>query len=237
MRRRSSSASVHRRSGSGSPSASSEATTRTTRDGSSPWIASISVSRSKRETSVTDSRIAASVISPGGKQQCELLDFLPGGEEVAFDALGEPFERLDRGALLLAREALGEPVGKLVARHRLRFDHDAGALQRFEPFRLELLPIELGQDHEAHRVVGKLRAPRLDRARALGAGLAGGNAQLHEAPGREERQVGRAGGELSPVDAGLGEEDLALGAAGLARASRMRSAASSARSASPPCTA
>ena len=105
------------------------------RAASPAWIASSSASRSKRETSVTASRIASSVTSPVGQQQRQLLDLLLRGEQVALDAVGEPLERLHRGALLLAREALGEPVGQLVAGDGLRLDHHAGAVERVEPLR------------------------------------------------------------------------------------------------------
>ena len=112
------------------PRPRANATTRAMRAPSPAWIASSSVSRSKRETSVTASRIASSVISPSGSSRRQLLHLLLGGEQVAFDAVGEPLERLHRGALLLPREALGEPVGQLVARDRLRLDHDARGVER-----------------------------------------------------------------------------------------------------------
>src|SRR5258706_4015568 len=147
------------------------------------------------------------------QQEVQLLDLLLGGEEIALDAIGQPFERLDRGALLLAREALRQPVGKLVARDRFRLDHGAAALECREPLRLEVLPVELGKHHKADGVSSKTRAPRLDRARALGAGLPRRDAKLHEALRGEEREGGARGEKAVPIHARLGEEHLALRAA------------------------
>jgi hypothetical protein len=43
-------------------------------------------------------------------EQAELLDFLVGGEQVALDMGGDELQRGPRRALLLARQALGDPL-------------------------------------------------------------------------------------------------------------------------------
>src|SRR5258706_6538459 len=116
-----------------------------------------------------------------GQEERELLDLLLRREEVALDAIGEPLEGLDGCALALAREAFGEPVGKLVARDRLRLHRDTGALQSGEPPRLDLLPVALRRDHEAERVRGGRRAPGREARAALGARLARGEPKATQA--------------------------------------------------------
>jgi hypothetical protein len=47
---------------------------------------------------------------PGRVKQGEFLDFLMGGEQVAFDALGNEFQAFQVGTLLLAAQAAGDPA-------------------------------------------------------------------------------------------------------------------------------
>jgi hypothetical protein len=57
--------------------------------------------------------------------QAQLLDFLVGGEQVAFDMGGDEFQRGARRALLLARQALGDPLRQARRWRRVAFDGDA----------------------------------------------------------------------------------------------------------------
>ena len=67
------------------------------------------------------------------EEERELLHLLPGGEEIAFDAVGDELERLPVRFLALRLQPAGEPLGQRLARDGLRLDHDAGALERLEP--------------------------------------------------------------------------------------------------------
>ena len=69
------------------------------------------------------------------QQQCELLDFLACGEQVAFAALGQERERLAAPALAVAGQPRGDPHGKGGAVDRRHCDRHAGAGERAEPRR------------------------------------------------------------------------------------------------------
>ena len=55
----------------------------------------------------------------GRVEQAELLDFLMGGEQVAFDALGDEPQPFELGALLLAAQATGDPARQFGERRRV----------------------------------------------------------------------------------------------------------------------
>ena len=133
--RRSSSVSVHSSSGRGSPSASSESTARAMRAGLA--VVDRLEQRVALEARDVGHRLADRVERDlaRGQQERQLLDFLLGREQVALHAVGEPLERLDRGALLLAREALGEPLRQFVARDRRASTIVPARLERLEPGR------------------------------------------------------------------------------------------------------
>ena len=112
------------------------------------------------------------------QEQRELLDLLPRGEQVAFAGVGEERERLARRALLLAREAVGDPARQLVAVDRIDRDGDARVLERGEPGRRLRGAIDARQRDERD-VVGvgiarvRLRAPCRLRRPACRTGCAG----------------------------------------------------------------
>ena len=214
--RRSSSASVQSSSGRGSPSASSESTTRAMRAPSPAWIASMSVSRSKRETSVTASRIAVErdLALRAAAAPSFSTSWLR-GEEVALDAVGEPLERLDAGASGPgARGARRATRAARRASRRLASTTTPARLERLEPLGLLLLPVELGQRARAspRRRAGVAHHASIALPPSV-PGLPVGMRISTSASRRRARGSRADGAEAAPVGAGLGEEDLALGAA------------------------
>ncbi len=81
---------------------------------------------------------------PGRAQQAELGDFLMGGEQVAFDMRGHPFEGCPVGPLLLARQARSDPLRQAVAVHRPHDDDEAGVVDGAKPGAGQLRAIEPG---------------------------------------------------------------------------------------------
>ena len=67
------------------------------------------------------------------------------GEQVALDALGDEFQAVDVGALLLAAQPPGDPARQFGQRRGVQLDGDAGIEQRREPDGLFLASVKLGQ--------------------------------------------------------------------------------------------
>ena len=133
-----------------------------------------------------------------------------GGKEVAFDAVGEELQGFGSCALLLPREASGNPLGKPRALDRIDVDDDSLALERPEPRGCLAGLVQARQRYDGERVGWELSAKRFDRPGAVGSGLAGRQAQLDQLPVAEERAVRTARSELAPVEAALRREDHAL---------------------------
>jgi hypothetical protein len=79
------------------------------------------------------------------------------------------------------------------------------------------LPVELGQGDQGQHAVREALAIALQGVAAVAARLAIGNAQVDQLVAAEQRHV--AGGEMQrvPLEAGAGDQHLALGVALLAR--------------------
>ena len=174
-------------------------------------------SRSKRETSVTASRMASSEISPAGSSRasfstsCFAARRLPSTRS----AIHSSVSTLARCCCAARRSA--SHCGS--SSRETAFASTTVPAPSSAPNHavLKLCQSSSRQHHEHDRVLGQARAQRLDRLAALGAGLARGNADLEEPLRGEEREVGRRGAQLRPVRARLGGEHLALGAAVAAR--------------------
>ena len=212
--RRSSSVSVHSSSGSGSPSASSESTARAMR-------ARLGRVDRLEEAVALEARDVGHRLADGVERDLALRAAAgrasrpPASRRGGCPRRGRPATRASRRSRAAAARARrsASHCGSSSREMALRLDHRARVLERPEPRGLQLLPLELRQHHEHDRVLGQARAERLEGLAALGAGLAGGDADLDELPRGEEREVGGRGAELRPVGAGLGDEHLALGAA------------------------
>jgi hypothetical protein len=133
----------------------------------------------------------------GRVEQAELEDLLVGGEEVALDVIGDEGEGVGRRPLLLAGQALGDPVGQAVALGGVEFDGDAGLDEGGEPADLARRPVDLGQGDEGDDAVVEVAGVALQGFAAVAAGLAVGDAQVDQLAGAEQRQV--AGGGLQFV--------------------------------------
>jgi hypothetical protein len=137
-------------------------------------------------------------------KQSELLDLLVRGEQIALDAVGDELERFGAGPVLVAREPLSDPLRQPRAIDCIDFDEHPGAFQRGDPAGFLRAAIETRQrDEREHALAGGFRV-RFERGRAGGAGFAGRQADLDDLPVREERHPLRSGGELRPVEAGIG---------------------------------
>src|SRR5262249_14487211 len=161
---------------------------------------------------------------PFGREQRKLLHLLVRGEQVSLDAVGEELERLARSALALAREPLGDPGGKTCTLDRPYVHHHAGARQGTEPGAPLAHAGQARQRDEEKDVGAGTLAVLRDGLAALDAGLAAGQAQLHDLLSAEERQARERVRELAPVEAPAGLEYLAVGEAARAgrRAHRVR---------------
>ncbi len=82
------------------------------------------------------------------QQQHELVDFLRGGEQVAFDAIGEALDRIRRGLDAARGEARADPGRHLLAPQRPYRHHHAGTLEGVHPGRFVLLAPFLRGDHQ-----------------------------------------------------------------------------------------
>ena len=149
-------------------------------------------------------------------EQAELEDLLVGGEEVALHVVGDEGKGIGRRPLLLAREALGDPVGQAFALGGVEFDGDAGLDERGEPADLARRPVDLGQGDEGDDAVVEVAGVALQRLAAVAAGLAVGDAQVDQLAGAEQRQVAGGGLQFAPAETLAGDQHLALGIALLA---------------------
>src|SRR6185369_15950545 len=122
------------------------------------------------------------------------------GEEVALDAIGKELERLARGALALAREALADPRGEARALERPHVHHHPGARQGSEPRARLARAVQARQRHQEKNVGAGALAVLGDGLAALRAGLAAGKAQLDDLLSAEERQARERVRELAPVE-------------------------------------
>jgi hypothetical protein len=146
-------------------------------------------------------------------EERELLDLLVRGEEIPLDAVGDERERGFARALLLARKARADPQRELLPVDREDVDHHPGRGERTEPGRVLPCPIEARERDEREGVLRQPGAVRADRLGAVGARLAGGNAQLDDPPRREEGERCGARREPAPVVTALDEVDVALAVA------------------------
>src|SRR5207247_179586 len=139
--------------------------------------------------------------------------------------VGEELQGFRSRALLLPREASGDPCGKPRALDRVDVDADSLAPERLEPRGPLAGLVQARQRYDRERLGRELAAKRFDRCGAVRPGLARGKAQLDQLLVAEERAARAARGELAPVEAALRREDHALGkpACARARADRVRS--------------
>ena len=100
------------------------------------------------------------------EQQCQFLQLLVGGQQIALHPVGKEGQGVLAGlalghALALGGQALGDPGWQRAALHRVNLEHHAGAVQRAKPGALLLLAIEFGQMHDGQHLVAELLAVAL----------------------------------------------------------------------------
>jgi len=132
------------------------------------------------------------------------------GEQVPLDALGDPFERVAIGALLLPAQPRGDPLRQLRAFDRPHGDDVAGAVDRRKPFARRARAVESGSAHQQARVVGEACGSVGERLADFLRRLAGPETQFDQAPAGEQRQRVGLCGERLHLEAAAGFEHLAL---------------------------
>ncbi len=145
-----------------------------------------------------------------GQEQTELLDLLFRCEQIALGRLGEKLQGVLGDALTLAREALAKPSRQLVALEWIHGDADAPLFERREPRRSLCGAIEPRQRDQREGVGARIRSAILEHARAFDAGLAGWDRKVDQLAPTEQGEVAVGGGERLPLEARLGDQDLAL---------------------------
>ena len=145
-----------------------------------------------------------------GKEQPQLFDLLLRCEEIAFGRLGEKLQSLIGDALLLSRETCAKPLRQLTALERVHGDADPRLLERREPRGSLCGAIEPRQHDQRDGVRARIRRAILEHARAFDAGLARRDSKVDELALAEQGKVAVGRGERFPLEARLGDQDLAL---------------------------
>ena len=147
----------------------------------------------------------------GRKQQAQFLDFLVGGEQIAFHPVGKKLQRvlalLARShALALRGQALGNPLRQRGALHRLHLHADAVIFQGHEPGGGLGGLVQARQEHDGQRAVIALRllGQLLQGGAAFLARLAAGNADFDDLLVGKQAQAACGGQHLAPVKVGTG---------------------------------
>ncbi len=146
---------------------------------------------------------------PGRVQQRQLLDFLVRGQQVTFHPVGEKLQtalarRTGLHALLVARQALRDPLWQSAALDGIDLQRDAKALQRAEPGGVFAGTVQLRQQHQAQRRIVILRRLRqlLDGFGSGNARLAAGQAQLKQLFVGKQAQGATGCQHLGPIEVG-----------------------------------
>ena len=119
-------------------------------------------------------------------QQGQLAYLLVGGEQVAFDMIGEKLQCVGFGRQTLLAQSLRQPAGQGGAGRRGKLDAGRGCADRLEPGALAVGPVHGRQLDDGQRVRRQLRDMTLQRLAAVLAGFAGGDRQLDQAAAGEQ---------------------------------------------------
>ena len=130
---------------------------------------------------------------------------------------GDEGQCVGGGPLLLAGQALGDPVGQTFAFGGVEFDGHAGFQEGGEPGGFAGRPVELGQGDQRDDAVVPDAGVALQGFAAVAPGLSVGNAQVDELAGTEQRQVAGDRLQLAPAETLAGDQHFALSVALFAR--------------------
>ena len=155
----------------------------------------------------------------GGIEQTEFEHFLMRGQQVAFDVVRQPFQRIGAGALVLAGEALRQPGGQARALGRDVFQRHGGFLQCGKPFGFARCPVEFGQQDERDQLRrGGPFGQTNQRFTPFAPGLAGGNGEFDDFGFAKQRKIVGGHEQLLPLETGRDAETFAFAETQFARA-------------------
>ena len=149
----------------------------------------------------------------GRQQQRQLLHFLMGRQQVAFDALGKQRRGICIGFEILLSESIADPRRQPRQLDRPDLHDHAMLLDRADPTRALHATVHLAGDHQHQVVRRRLRGELDDGIRALLARRRIGHADLDDLALGEQRQRATARDERIPIEAALDHVQLALGEA------------------------
>ena len=121
-------------------------------------------------------------------EQGEFVDFLFGGQQVAFYALGKQGQRVAFDAEAEFFQTAPYPLRQGGGADGFGFEHDASGRQCAEPFGLRLGFFQLGQHDDGYGVFGQAFGQRLQGFAAVFTGFAAGNMDF------QQFQVGKQSG-------------------------------------------
>ncbi|MPM93673.1 hypothetical protein SDC9_140813 [bioreactor metagenome] len=140
-----------------------------------------------------------------------------GGQQIAFNVVGNEGQCLGRSGLALCSQPLRNPGRQAFALWCVEFNALPGFAQGLEPTGLARLPVHLGQGDQGQGVAGQLLAIALQRVAAFAPRFAGGNAQVDEFVASEQGHVTRSQGQCVPTKTLADDQGFALCVTLLAR--------------------
>ena len=143
-------------------------------------------------------------------QQGEFVDFLAGGEQVAFDAFGKQGERVGFDVESDLFQTTLYPLRQGLRANGFGFEYRAFGGERGEPFCLRLGFFELGQQDQGDGVFGQAFGEGLQRIAAVFAGLAVRNVDFQKFQVGEKPRAACTLQKFVPVGAVVRRKDFAV---------------------------